>query len=156
LTAPEFLAEGTARAKVKKPTEFVVSAVRALGGRVDTRGALELARAASKIGERLYQVEPPTGYEGRAEAWMNSNGLLARINFAIAVANGRVPGVVIDIDRVMDGVDRRQADAVLARLERVTLGDQVTEQTRASFARMLEDPQIKGPTPDDVRRRQSS
>ena len=37
-TSPEFLAPDTAGAKIKKPTEFVVSAVRALGATPDGPG----------------------------------------------------------------------------------------------------------------------
>jgi hypothetical protein len=149
--SPAFTAEGVYRAKVKKPTEFVVSAVRALGGRVDTRGGLELARAAARIGEGLYQAQPPTGYDDRAEAWVNAGSLLGRMNFALAVANRQVPGVVVDLDGLTAGRDRRKPEAVLARLLNVILNDQVSDQTRAVLTRQLQDPQIIRSTPDDQR-----
>ena len=68
-TSPEFLAPDAVGAKIKKPTEFVVSAVRAVGAMPDARGAGALARASAEIGEGLYDAQPPTGYPDRAEAW---------------------------------------------------------------------------------------
>jgi uncharacterized protein (DUF1800 family) len=150
-TSAAFMTEGAYRGKVKKPTEFVVSAVRALGGRVDTRGGLELARAAARIGEGLYQAQPPTGYDDRVEAWVNAGSLLGRMNFALAVANRQVPGVVVDLDGLTAGTDRRKPDAVLARLLSVILNDQVSDQTRAVLTRQLQDPRIIRSTPDDQR-----
>src|SRR3990167_7499046 len=46
--------EDADRGKIKKPFEFVASAVRALGGSVDAGGAFGLARASAEIGEPLY------------------------------------------------------------------------------------------------------
>jgi uncharacterized protein (DUF1800 family) len=92
----EFRAADAERAKIKKPLEFVASAVRAVGGTVDARGGFQLARAAGEIGETLYGAEPPTGWPDRAEAWVNAGTLLARMNFAVALAEGRLPGVRID------------------------------------------------------------
>ena len=39
---------------VKKPVEFVASAVRAVGARIDARGAAALAEASAEMGEPLY------------------------------------------------------------------------------------------------------
>ncbi len=64
--SPEFSSEEAYRAKIKKPFEFVASAVRALGGHTDAQGAMALARASAEIGEPLYQAQPPTGYADRA------------------------------------------------------------------------------------------
>src|SRR5437667_470601 len=95
-TSREFAAVDAERAKIKKPLEYVASAVRALGGSVDPRGGFELARAIGEIGETLYGAQPPTGWPDRAEAWVNAGTLLARMNFAVALVEGRLPGVRID------------------------------------------------------------
>ncbi len=63
--SPEFFSEDAYRAKIKKPFEFVASAVRALGGTTDATGGMALARASAEIGEPLYQAQPPTGYADR-------------------------------------------------------------------------------------------
>src|SRR4029079_13107186 len=60
--SPEFFSEDAYRAKIKKPSEFVTSAVRALGGTTDATGGMALARASAEIGETLYPAQTPTRY----------------------------------------------------------------------------------------------
>ncbi|PYO10263.1 MAG: DUF1800 domain-containing protein, partial [Candidatus Rokuibacteriota bacterium] len=74
--SPEFYREDAYRAKIKKPFEFVASAVRALGGSTDAQGGMALARASAEIGEPLYQAQPPTGFADRGEVWVNAGALL--------------------------------------------------------------------------------
>ena len=40
-----------------------------------------------------YQCQPPTGYADKAEAWVNTGALLNRMNFAVALTEGRVRGI---------------------------------------------------------------
>jgi uncharacterized protein (DUF1800 family) len=47
----------------------------------------------------LYGCQPPTGYADTAAAWLNAGALLGRMNFAVALAGGRLPGVVPDVAR---------------------------------------------------------
>lgn len=94
LASPEFWDPSLFRAKVKSPLEMVASAVRAVGGNV--RGAAGLGVLLTQLGEPLYLKQEPTGYSNRGAEWMNSASLLARMNFANALAQGRVPGVEVD------------------------------------------------------------
>ena len=48
------------------------------------------------MGEPLYLCQPPTGYADTAQAWVNAGALLARVNFAVALTEGNVPGTVAD------------------------------------------------------------
>jgi uncharacterized protein (DUF1800 family) len=147
--APEFHAADTAGAKIKKPSEFVASAARALGASADARGATALARAAAEIGEGLYEAAPPTGHPDRAEAWVNPGALLARMNFALSLAGGRLPGVRADLDALVAGADRRQPQAVLDRLLAALLHGRASEQTRTVLIAQLGLPEITRLTPDD-------
>jgi uncharacterized protein (DUF1800 family) len=88
VTSPEFFAAEAYRAKVKTPFEFVVSAVRATG--VQAGNALPLVQAVRTLGMPLYGCQPPTGYADRAEAWVNTGALLNRMNFALALTEGRL------------------------------------------------------------------
>lgn len=56
------------RAKIKKPSEPAVSAARALGASVDAETVLALSPASARIGEPLYEAQPPTGYRLRRRA----------------------------------------------------------------------------------------
>jgi uncharacterized protein (DUF1800 family) len=93
VTAPEFFAPASLKAKVKTPFEFVVSAVRATGAEVSDAG--ELSRRLGVMGMPLYMQQPPTGYKDTAEAWVSTGGLLARMNLALDLAAGRLRGVKV-------------------------------------------------------------
>jgi hypothetical protein len=146
--APEFWGEQARRAKIKKPLELVASGARALGAAVEARGGLALARAAGRIGERLYQAEAPTGHPDRAEPWVNPGALLARMNFALALAHNRLPGVRVDLAAVA-GSDRRRPEVVLERLLGELLLGGVAPETRAVLTSQLLEPQIIRRTADD-------
>jgi uncharacterized protein (DUF1800 family) len=147
--APEFRATEAVGAKIKKPTEFVASAARALGATADTRGAVALARAAAEIGEGFYEAGPPTGYPDRAEAWVNPGALLARMNFALALVEGRVPGVQTDLAGLVSGADRTRPEVVLEHLLSAILHGRASTQTRALLAAQLRQPEIVRLTADD-------
>jgi uncharacterized protein (DUF1800 family) len=94
LTSSDFFAPEIMRVKVKTPLEFVVSAVRASGASV--ADAEELSRRLTAMGMPLYLQQPPTGYKDTADAWVSTSGLLARLNFALDLAGGRLKGVSCD------------------------------------------------------------
>jgi uncharacterized protein (DUF1800 family) len=147
--SPEFGSEDAYRAKIKKPFEFVASAVRALGGSTDAHGAMALARASAEIGEPLYQAQPPTGYADRGEVWVNAGALLARMNFALGLASGRYPSVSVELPALVADADPRSPEAVLDRLLATLVADQAGPRTRAVLAAQLNDPQITRLSPDD-------
>jgi uncharacterized protein (DUF1800 family) len=91
----EFWSVGAYRSKVKSPFEMVASAVRATGGNVDFAAAL--VNQVAQMGEPLYRKMEPTGYSNSSLEWMNAGGLLARMNFAVQLAGGRLPGVKVEL-----------------------------------------------------------
>jgi uncharacterized protein (DUF1800 family) len=91
ISSREFWSPDAYRAKFKSPFEYAISAVRAVGATVDD--PLPLARELQKIGQPLYFAQPPTGYSDRSDAWTNSGALMARLNFAVALAANKMPGV---------------------------------------------------------------
>ena len=149
VTAPEFWAPAGRHAKIKKPFEFVTSAVRALDGAVDARGAATLARAVAEIGEPLYEAQPPTGHPDRAAAWVNAGALLARMNFALALVQQRLPGVRTDLAAVLPPRERTEPRAVLDGLLAAILHGQVTPETRTVLVAQLDHPEIRRQTQDD-------
>jgi uncharacterized protein (DUF1800 family) len=147
--SPEFFSEEAYRAKIKKPFEFVASAVRALGGTTDAQGGTALARASAEIGEPLYQAQPPTGYADRGEVWVNAGALLARMNFALGLAAGRYPHVSVALPALVAGADPGSPSAVLDRLLASIVADEPAPATRAVLTAQLGEPQITRLSPDD-------
>jgi uncharacterized protein (DUF1800 family) len=154
-TSPEFWSADVYRAKIKTPLEVVASAVRALDGRIvagaDSAGGggVALAREVGKLGEPLYEAQPPTGYPDRAEAWVNTGALLGRMNFALGLAHNRFRGARVDVAGFLTDADRRQPAQVLERLLAAVLHGEVSAQTRAVLAAQLESPEITRTTAYD-------
>jgi uncharacterized protein (DUF1800 family) len=90
----EFWSEAAYRSKVKSPLEVVASAVRATGAEIDF--ATALVNQVGQLGEPLYRKIEPTGYSNSSGQWMNTAGLMARMNFALQLAGNKVPGVKVD------------------------------------------------------------
>ena len=91
VTSEEFFAAAAWRAKVKSPFEVVVSALRALNAPADTTA--RTAAIVSRLGQGIYQHQAPNGWPETGDGWINAGAILNRINFGIALASGRVPGV---------------------------------------------------------------
>src|SRR5262249_16977200 len=122
--APEFWSADAYRAKMKTPLEFVTSAVRASGA--DIQNAQPLPATLNRMGMPLYGMQPPTGYSMKAEAWVNSSALLNRMNFALALGSGRLPGIALDPQTLIPGQPPADAQAALAALEQGILAGDVS------------------------------
>ena len=94
LEGKEFFSEGAYRTKLKSPLEMVASAVRSVNGEVDY--AFPLANQVAQLGQPLYRKQEPTGYSNTSQEWLNSGGLLARMNFVLQLADNKIPGVKVD------------------------------------------------------------
>jgi uncharacterized protein (DUF1800 family) len=92
--SPEFWSRGACGSKMKSPLEMVASSLRAVNAQVDFTFGLN--NQLTQLGEPLYRKAEPTGYSNSGEQWLNSAGLLARINFSVALVNNKVPGVKVD------------------------------------------------------------
>ncbi len=108
--SPEFNSQKYYRAKVKTPLEFVASVFRATDTNPSNPGAL--VGVIARMGEPLYQMQPPTGYSTTADHWMNSAALVDRLNFSLQFANSKVGGIKFDAPRLLaEGLLARTATA---------------------------------------------
>jgi len=131
--SPDFWAPAAIGSKIKTPMEFVVSAVRSVGGEADSTP--RLAQQVARLGQPLYLQSAPTGYPETQEDWVNSGALLARMNFAMALAAGRVPGVWMDLDRVVPLAE--DATVLVEAVDRVILNGQMSPHTRSVILQEL-------------------
>jgi uncharacterized protein (DUF1800 family) len=129
--APEFWSPEVYRAKVKTPLEFMVSALRASDATVNN--PLPLVQAMEKLGMPIYGMQTPNGYSWKADEWVSSNALVSRMNFALVLSGGRVPGVRTDWAPLLGG-ETVSAEVPTAatekRLEAVILGQPASARTR--------------------------
>jgi uncharacterized protein (DUF1800 family) len=144
--SPEFWSREAYRAKIKTPFELVVSAVRALGADSDT--AMPLVQWVGRIGEPLYQCQPPTGYADTAEAWVNTGALLNRLNFSLTLAGNKIRGSRADAASLL-GVDATEPKVALERALQIFLGGQASPTTLETLQKQLDSPQVLQAKLDD-------
>ncbi len=145
--SPEFWSRDAYRAKVKTPFEVAVSAARALDAQ--TTVSPQLAQWVGRMGEPLYQCEPPTGYADTADVWVNAGALLNRLNFALTLATNHMPGVNTDLSGLFGQDADSDPSLVLSRALGDFLGGQVSAQTKGTLEKHLSDPQILQARLDD-------
>src|SRR6184192_580839 len=123
---PDFWSTVNVRAKVKTPLEFVVSAARATAADPDTTP--RLAQMVARLGEPLYLHVAPDGYPEKEDAWVNSGALLDRMNAAVALAAGRLPGAAATLDSVAPVTADPQQ--LIADIDDAILGGTMSENTK--------------------------
>jgi hypothetical protein len=129
VTSPEFFSQRAFRSKVKSPFEVVVSALRAVNAAPDSTP--RSAQVIAYLGQPIFGHQAPNGWPETGDAWMNTGAILNRINFGMAAAAGRLPGVDIrqlpGLDSVRTAPREKQVDAVVATI----LNGIVSPDTRA-------------------------
>src|SRR6266567_946347 len=148
--SPEFWSREAYRAKIKNPFELVVSAVRALGTDVDT--PMPLVQWVGRIGEPLYQCQPPTGYSDKADTWVNTGALLNRLNYSLALAGNRMRGARTDVISLLGTDSSADAKTALDRAVQVFLGGQAGPTTVETLEKQLDNPQVLQAKLDDPRK----
>lgn len=100
-SSAEFNSPEAYRAKIKRPFELAISAVRTLGA--DTNGGPGFHQWIARMGQPLYGFQTPNGYSDVAEDWVNTGALLERLNFGLSLASNRIPGTRVNLQRFAGG-----------------------------------------------------
>jgi uncharacterized protein (DUF1800 family) len=129
VTSPEFFSQQAFHSKVKTPFEVVVSAARALDAPPDSTP--RSAQMIAYLGQPIFGHQAPNGWPETGDAWMNTGAILNRINFGMAAAAGRLPGIDIRavpaLDTIRSASRDKQVDAVVGTI----LNGMVSPDTRA-------------------------
>jgi uncharacterized protein (DUF1800 family) len=141
--SPEFWSDAARATKVKTPLEFTVSAVRALGG--TTAGDVPMVQALNRMGQPIFRAQPPTGWPETSQPWVNPGALVARIDFGLKLASGRLTGTEVPLPSV-----EGDPDQVVDRTARAILHRPLGERTRETVLAALGVSEVM---PDGERRR---
>ncbi len=147
IDSPEFWSRAAYRAKVKQPFELAASTARALDA--DTDIAWPLSQWVGRMGEPLFQAQPPTGYSDKAETWVNTGALLNRLNFALSLASNKISGTSPTLDVVFGQDAGTDPQVALSKAVEVFLDGQIAPQTRETLEDRMSDPQIVQAALDD-------
>ncbi len=140
VNAPEFWSKQALREKIKSPFELTISTVRALNAKVAQ--PYQLANWINKMGERIYYYQAPTGFPDRAQYWINSGSLLNRMNFGLALASKRIPGVTFDLTALNNNHEPESAEAALRIYCKLLMPERNVDETVKRLIPLINDPQI--------------
>lgn len=95
VSSREFWSKEALHEKIKSPFELAISAVRNLNA--DIEQPYQLYDWISRMGQKIYYYQAPTGFPDKAEYWVNTGALLNRMNFGLALATQRIPGIRVNL-----------------------------------------------------------
>lgn len=90
----DFWKAAISHSKVKSPFELAISVVRATNAKVQQ--PYQLFNWCNKMGQKIYHYQAPTGFPDQSTNWVNSGALINRMNFGLAFATQKIPGIHIN------------------------------------------------------------
>jgi len=110
LMSAQFRSPEFQQVKIKKPFELVTSALRAVNADIEPPQAGDFVggnqSVITQMGEKMYNYEAPDGNPDVGAAYMNSNALLVRLEFANNLAANRYRGVTFNSSTAQAALER--------------------------------------------------
>jgi len=141
VSAPEFWAADALREKTKSPFELAISAVRGLDATV--RQPYQLYTWINKMGQQMYYYQAPTGFPDRGQYWINTGSLLNRMNFGLALAAQRIPGISFDLAALNAHREPESAEAALITYSKLMMPERQLDETLDRLKPMLTNPDLE-------------
>ncbi len=133
----EFWQTDALREKIKSPFELVISAVRATNA--DLKQPFQVFNWCSRMGQRFYYYQAPTGFPDKAGFWINTGSLLNRMNFGLAFATGKIPGINVNLLSLNQNHEPESAEAALNIYSHLLLPERNQEENIKRLSIMLSD-----------------
>lgn len=138
VSSPEFWSKEALREKTKSPFELAISAVRSLNA--DIRQPFQLNTWINKMGQKMYFYQAPTGFPDKGQYWINTGSLLNRMNFGLALASQRIPGIRINLLALNKNREPESPEAALIAYSNLIMPERDLAQTITRLSPMLNDP----------------
>jgi len=138
---PDFWSKNALREKIKSPFEFSISALRAT--KAEVMQPYQIYNWCTKMGQRFYYYQAPTGFPDRANFWINSGSLLNRMNFGLALATQKIPGVRMNLLALNDNHEPESADDALRIYSKLLLPERNQEENIKRLTAMISDAQVE-------------
>ncbi|MGI4022110.1 MAG: DUF1800 domain-containing protein [Janthinobacterium lividum] len=138
VAAPEFWSAASVREKTKSPFELAISSVRSLNA--DINQPYQLYNWINRMGQKMYYYQAPTGFPDKGQYWINTGALLNRMNFGLALAANRIPGIKIDLAALNNHHEPESVQAALVTYSKMVMPERNLDATIKRLSPMLEDP----------------
>jgi uncharacterized protein (DUF1800 family) len=140
VTSPEFWSKEALREKTKSPFELAMSAIRSLNA--DIKQPNQLNTWISKMGQKMYYYQAPTGFPDKGQFWINTGSLLNRMNFGLALASQRIPGIKFDLLALNNNHEPESSEAALMSYSKLIMPERNLDKTIERLKSMLNDPDL--------------
>jgi uncharacterized protein (DUF1800 family) len=140
VNSPEFWNTEAQRAKTKSPFEYAISSVRALDA--DIHAPFQLYQWITRMGQKMYSYAAPTGFPDRGQYWINAGSLLNRMNFGLALAAQKIPGIKIDLAALNDHHEPESAEAALPIYAKIMLAERDLQSTLLRLTPLVNSPTL--------------
>jgi len=141
VSSPEFWQPEAMREKTKSPFELTISAVRVL--HADVKAPFMLYQWISKMGQNLYYYQAPTGFPDKATYWINTGSLLNRMNFGLAFASQKIPGISFSLAAINNDHEPESAEAALKTYSKLIMPERNVDATIQRLTPLINDPAIQ-------------
>lgn len=141
VNASEFWSTDALREKTKSPFELAISAVRGLNATV--KQPYQLYIWINKMGQQMYYYQAPTGFPDRGQYWINTGSLLNRMNFGLALASQRIPGITFDLQALNNHREPESAEAALVTYSKLMMPERKLDAAIERLKPMVTNPNLE-------------
>ncbi len=140
VNAPEFWSKETLREKTKSPFELAISAVRSLDATISQ--PYQVFNWVNKMGQKMYYYQAPTGFPDKGQYWINTGALLNRMNFGLALAAQKIPGVKVNLAALNNNHEPESSEAALKTYGAIIMPERDLSESIKRLTPMLNDPEL--------------
>ncbi len=140
VSSSEFWSKNALREKTKSPFELAISAVRTLHAQIDQ--PYQLFNWITRMGQKMYFYQAPTGFPDNGQYWINTGALLNRMNFGLALASQRIPGIKVDLLAINSRHEPESALSALSIYSKLVMPERNLDETIKRLTPLLNDPDL--------------
>lgn len=140
VSSSEFWSKEALREKTKSPFELAISAARSLNA--DIKQPYQLHTWIDKMGQKMYYYQAPTGFPDKGQYWINTGALLNRMNFGLALASQRIPGVRINLAALNNNREPESTESALLTYSKIIMPERDLSETIKRLTPLLNDPDL--------------
>lgn len=140
-TSVEFWDASAIRAKTKSPFELAISSIRAL--QADVRNPYQVYTWVTRMGQPVYFYQAPTGFPDKGQHWINTGSLLNRMNFGLALADERIPGIKFNLLGLNNNHEPESAEDALTTYSKLLMPERSMDETIKRLTPLLNAPDLQ-------------
>ncbi len=140
VSSVEFWSKEALREKTKSPFEYAISSLRSLEAEITM--PFQINNWITKMGQKMYYYQAPTGFPDKAAYWINTGSLLNRMNFGLALASKRIPGVKFNLASLNNNHEPESAEDALNKYAKIILPQRDLTNTIKRLRPLVNDPTV--------------